>query len=93
MLYLWTEGERVVVRGRFDHLQGPFAEQFFDGVEDSRVVDFKELEYISSAGIGVLLKTQKRLRLSGGALKIVNPNHHIRDVFRYAGLIEVFQMD
>lgn len=79
--------------GRFDHLQGPAAEEFLDRVDASVVVDFKELEYISSAGIGVLLKTQKRLRTSGQALKIVNPNPHIQNVFRYAGLIEIFQMD
>ena len=34
------------------------------------VVDFEHLEYISSAGLVILLKTQKRLAESGAALKI-----------------------
>ncbi len=93
MLHIWVEDKRIHLAGRFDHLQGQSAEAFFREVKDSRVLDFKELEYISSAGIGILLQTQKRLRVSGHGLKIVNASNHIRDVFGYAGLTEIFQIE
>jgi anti-sigma B factor antagonist len=51
------------------------------------------LEYISSAGLGVLLRTQKRLLQSGGGLRLVNPSRHIRDIFRYSGFDRIFQID
>ena len=40
------------------------------------------LEYISSAGLGVLLKTQKRAMASGKGLRLVNVNRHIQDIFQ-----------
>jgi anti-anti-sigma factor len=50
------------------------------------------LEYISSAGLGILLKTQKRLVADGGGLKIINVNNHIHDVFRYSGFHTIFDI-
>jgi anti-anti-sigma factor len=52
------------------------------------------LEYLSSVGLGVLLKTQKRLRqAAAGDLRVVNAGKHIRDIFRYAGLLQIFHME
>ena len=67
--------------------------QFFDGVDDPHVVDFTGLDYVSSAGLGVLLKTQKRAMQAGRGLKLVNVNKHIFDIFRYAGFDKIFEID
>lgn len=88
----WGENGEVVLSGRWDASQTERAEAFFRSVVQSKVVDFRNLEYISSAGLGVLLTTQKRLGTSGGALRLVNLNSHIRDVFRYSGLDLVFEI-
>ena len=56
----------VVVAGRLDAAQAPAAQAFLDGVAGVVTLDCSRLEYISSAGLGVLLKTQKRL-LGAGA--------------------------
>ena len=64
-----------------------------DTVVEARTVDFQRLEYISSAGLGVLLKTQKRLADTGGGLKIINVNKHIHDVFRYSGFHAIFEIE
>jgi len=61
-------------------------------VSGSAVVDFAELDYISSAGLGVLLGAQKRLGAQGHALTLVNLNPHIREVFRIAGFDRVFDI-
>ncbi|MBZ5639853.1 MAG: STAS domain-containing protein [Acidobacteriia bacterium] len=87
-----AHGEIVLI-GRFDASQASKAELFMDGVSGPRVVDLQGLEYISSLGLGVLLKTQKRLMSSGSALRLVNASPHIRDVFRYAGFDRVFEIE
>ena len=82
----------VVCRGRLDAAQCEKAESFMDALEGPSTLDFNELEYISSAGLGILLKTQKRLAVSGAGLKIINVNNHIHDVFRYSGFHAIFDI-
>ena len=87
-----NDGE-IVCTGRLDAAQCEKAQAFMDGVGDIQILDFSALEYISSAGLGVLLKTQKRLVGSGGGLKIINVNNHIHDVFRYSGFHAIFDIE
>jgi len=82
----------IMLTGRFDASQVESAKKVFDSVTNSCEVDFTNLEYISSAGLSVLLVTQKRLSESGNSLKLRNMNKHIRDVFRYAGFDTVFEI-
>ncbi len=83
----------IILSGRFDASQEQKARDFLQGVKGSRTLDFKDLEYISSAGLGALLSAQKRLKGEGGGLKIVNASKHIRDVFFFSGLSRVFEID
>ena len=52
-----------------------------------------KLEYISSAGLGVLLKTQKRLMGAGGKLRLVGVSRHLRDIFQYSGFDQIFDIE
>ncbi len=88
----YGNGGEVVCRGRLDAAQCEKAESFMSSLQGSSTLDFNELEYISSAGLGILLKTQKRLAGSGGGLKIINVNNHIHDVFRYSGFHAIFDI-
>jgi len=83
----------IVMKGRLDAAQCEKAQAFMDGVAAAATVDFAALDYISSAGLGVLLKTQKRLVARGAGLKIINMNNHIQDVFRYSGFNAIFDTD
>lgn len=83
----------IVMKGRLDAAQCEKAQAFMDDVAGAATVDFAELDYISSAGLGVLLKTQKRLVASGAGLKIINMNKHIQDVFRFSGFNAIFDTD
>lgn len=90
------EQGQLSLAGRFDASQVERAQAAFDGLEPGEgpeVVDFSRLEYISSAGLGVLLKTQKRLMAAGSGLRLVNVNNHIRDVFRYSGFDAILEID
>ena len=84
---------RVHLHGRFDAAQIAGAKDVLSLVDDSCVVDFAELSYISSAGLGLLFATQKRLVDQGRALTLANLNPHIREVFRIAGFDNIFEID
>ena len=68
------------------------AREVFDLIENSCDVDFEELAYISSAGLGLLFATQKRLVDKGKGLRLINLNAHIREVFQIAGFDNVFEI-
>ena len=82
----------VIVEGRLDAAQAVKAQEFLDQVEGQCVLDLAKLEYISSAGLGVLLKTHKRLMGVGSGIKLVNVNNHIHDIFRYSGFDKLFEI-
>ena len=83
----------VVVSGRLDAASAERAQDFLDQVPGPCIVDMAELEYISSAGLGVLLKTHKRLMSVDGGLKLTNVNKNIIDVFRYSGFDRLFEIE
>jgi len=87
------ENGEILCSGRLDAAQTATAEAFLDAVDGPGTLDFRQLEYISSAGLGILLKTQKRLVASGAGLKIINVNNHIHDVFRYSGFHSIFEIE
>ena len=82
----------VVVEGRLDAAQAVRAQTFLDNVEGQCVLDMAKLEYVSSAGLGVLLKTHKRLMGMGSGIKLINVGHHIHDIFRYSGFDKLFEI-
>jgi anti-sigma B factor antagonist len=84
---------RIVLAGRLDAAQARKAQDFLDGVAAPRELDCAALEYISSAGLGVLLRTQKRIMAQGARLRLVNVSNHLRDVFRYSGFDKIFVIE
>ena len=87
------ENGTVELEGRLDASQVETASSILDAVTGSCIIDFARLDYISSAGLGVLLKTQKRLGASGQSLKLINMNKMIRDVFRIARFDLIFPIE
>jgi len=82
----------ILLSGRFDASQVEKAKEVFKDISESCTVDCQGLEYISSAGLGVLLMTQKRLMDTGNGIKIINLNKHIKDIFQYAGFDKIFEL-
>ena len=87
------EGGRIVFSGRLDAAQCAKAQAFLDAAANPGEFDFAELEYISSAGLGVLLRAHKRVMGGGGKLRLVNVNNHIFDIFRYSGFDQLFEVE
>jgi anti-sigma B factor antagonist len=87
------EQGRVVASGRLDAANAEAALSFLNDVDGQFVIDMGALEYISSAGLGVLLRTHKRLMSEGSGLKLVNVGPHIRDIFTYSGFDKLFEIE
>lgn len=83
----------VSLSGRFDASQADKASEVLGKIETSYTIDFKDLDYISSAGMGVLLATQKRLGEKGHHLTLINMSNHIRDIFKWAGFDLIFDIE
>lgn len=83
----------VIVSGRLDAAESSKAQSYLDGVAGQVTLDFSRLDYISSAGLGVLLKTQKRLKTSSGKLRLTGLAPHLMDIFRYSGFDQIFEIE
>ena len=78
----------VAVAGSLDSNTSPQAQQALDGIlaNGARkiVIDFSAVDYISSAGLRVMLAMAKRLS-GGGALRLFGLNETVREVFDISG--------
>lgn len=86
----------VAVEGRLDTVTAPDLEAELKSALDSAkelVMDFSKLEYISSAGLRVLLSAFKKLDAKGGKMKVTNINEMVREVLEVTGLISVLTVE
>jgi anti-sigma B factor antagonist len=83
---------RILLSGRLDASQVDCVRATLSGVTESCTLDFSELEYISSLGLGVLLEAQKRLTEAGYGLVVTNLSVHIADLFKLAGFDLIFEI-
>jgi anti-sigma B factor antagonist len=94
MLDIKIQNEKeILLTGRFDASQTDKAYTVLNSLSGDSTVDFKGLEYISSAGLGALIHTYTRLKDSGKSIKLVNMNNHIKEVFRISALDKVFMIE
>lgn len=85
----------VLVSGRLDTTTAPELERFLaDSLDDVGhvVLDFAELEYLSSAGLRVLLATQKRMNQQG-EMQLRNVNDTIMEVFEITGFLGILTIE
>lgn len=85
----------VFLEGRLDTLSAPELDQFLMKncpAIDALILDLKDLEYISSTGLRVILKAQKALQDRGGVL-IRNPNQIVSEVFAVTGFNNILRIE
>jgi len=83
----------LVLAGRLDASQCGPAQAALDAAHGVVTLDCSGLEYISSAGLGVLLKTQKRLLAASGKLRLTGVSRHLRDIFMYSGFDQIIEIE
>ena len=92
-----TEGTSLtlVLEGRLDTVTAPQLESelrsSIDGI-DKLFLDFTSLEYISSAGLRILLSTQKIMNKQGGMV-IRNVNENVMDIFDITGFVDILTIE
>ena len=89
----------VAITGSLDSTTSPEAQKSLDTVvagSKKVLLDFSELDYISSAGLRVLLGAAKQLRASRGTLGMFGLNQSVREVFEISGfssILSVYQSE
>ena len=85
----------VAITGSLDSTTSPEAQKALDTVvagAKTVVLDFSGLDYISSAGLRVLLGAAKKLRASGGTLRMFGLNQSVREVFEISGFSTILSV-
>ena len=84
------------IKGRLDTTTAPNLEAVINELsEDTKelVFDMSELEYISSAGIRVLLAAYKKMNLNQGIMRIEKANDIVHEVFEMTGLSPMLEQE
>ncbi len=92
-----AEGSKLTValEGRLDTTTAPELEEALKGAlaeVDDLTMDFSGLEYISSAGLRVLLATQKIMNKQG-VMRVINVNEVVMDVFDVTGFADILTIE
>ena len=85
----------VFLEGRLDTTTSPELETFLDKIYPSLyeiIFDFEKLDYISSAGLRVVLKAQKMLSERGG-IRIRNASKLVMSVFEVTGFSDILRIE
>lgn len=86
---------RLSVAGRLDSTTAPELEKTVDKIlpeATDLVFDLTELEYISSAGLRVILKAQKAMN-KNGSMKLIGVNDSVMDVFDITGFLDILTIE
>lgn len=79
--------------GRLDASQAEKAANQLSKHDETVTIDMSELDYISSMGLSILVNTYKKLEEDGNTLVLKGMNNHVRDVFKFTRLDQVFTIE
>ena len=82
------------ITGRLDTTTAPNLDTVINELsEDTKelILDMGGLEYISSAGIRVVLSAYKKMMSNQGIMRITKANEMVRDAFEMTGLLEMIE--
>ena len=86
----------MAFEGNLDTNTAPQAQaqidQLIDGGSSKILINFNDLNYISSAGLRVLLATAKKLKAASGDLKICGLNQTVQEVFDISGFSSILSV-
>ena len=90
-----AEAVTLIVSGRLDTQTAPELEKELDAVLSGLkelTFDMTELEYVSSAGLRVILKAQKAMNAQG-SMKLTGVNDSIMEVFDITGFLDILTIE
>ncbi len=84
------------VTGRVDSATAPELEgklrELVEADKNQIVLDLKDVEYMSSAGLRAMVSTLKAVKRVNGDLRISSPSPRVEEVLRLAGLTSIFSI-
>lgn len=87
----------ITLKGRLDTMTAPQLDDEVKGIDFDEVetvtLNLKNLEYISSSGLRVILALYKNLKSKGGNLKIVNVSNTIMELFSMTGMSDYLNIE
>ena len=89
------EAATLVVTGRLDTQTAPELEKEIDAIVSGLkelILDMAGLEYVSSAGLRVILKAQKIMNAQG-SMKLTSVNDSIMEVFDITGFLDILTIE
>ena len=85
----------IQICGRLDTITAPTLEKTINeeiGDAKNLILDMKSLEYISSAGLRVLLGAQKKMQKIG-SMKVINVCEEVMEVFEMTGFADILTVE
>ena len=90
-----AESTIIEIVGRLDTITAPALDKAINediGEAKNLVLDVKGMEYISSAGLRVLLATQKKMQKIG-SMKVINVCEEVMEVFEMTGFADILVIE
>ncbi len=93
-----TKGSIAVMNleGTLDTNSSPHAQKSLDELFDSGtlkiLMNFTKVDFVTSAGLRVLLGTAQKLQKAGGELRVCNLNEQVMEIFEMSGFDEILNV-
>lgn len=91
-----ADATSIALAGRLDTTTAPELEKYLENEwedAESLTFDMEKLEYISSAGLRVLLMAQKMMNQKNGTMKLVHVSEMVQEVFEITGFTEILTIE
>lgn len=97
-IFKMAEGTTMIIKvsGRVDTTTAPELDKTIKGSLENTaelILDFENLDYISSAGLRVVLSAQKAINQQGGKMKVTNVNEIVKEVFDITGFADILNIE
>lgn len=97
MVQVHIENEVIKLSGELDTQatteQANELSQVLALADRALVIDCKDLEYISSAGLRFFMQLKRESEAKGGSIRICHLNEDVSDIFRMSGFHNIFQIE
>ena len=85
----------LFIEGRLDTTTAPELETVIGDVEglEELTLDLSKLDYISSAGLRLLLSAQKKMNKQNGTMKVTGVNETVSEIFEVTGFSDILTIE
>ena len=84
------------IAGKLTVQTAPELEAAIDAIPEEvcdLIIDLSEVDYVSSAGLRVLVAAQKKVTAAAGNMRLLSPNDEVFEVFEMTGLSDIFTVE